>query len=600
MQHRYLIAGATFLFVGCSAVADWGRDQGWTKDDRRAWYRATQGSRLMPESWFMALEQANSEEPFSAPPNLQGFGFVAAPAADSNPLPIGFALDQQADDAFVVSGLKWYADQSSGAATAEKWVGLNCAACHTTKITYQGNAQVIDGGANLLDFQSFIEEMDAAMAVTFSDPAKWSRFQTAVLEGKDTDENREMLRTEFRKLLDWQIKTDAMNETPIRYGFGRLDAVGHIFNKVLMFNGAEATQGNPANAPVSYPFLWDIWRQEQVQWNGVASNSRFEFPGDAFEYGALGRNTGEVLGVFGEVIITPKTAPGSILSGYESSVQTENLAALELILQDLQAPPWPDFFPAIDEDLAAEGKALFATACASCHKTPDLQEAGEKTEVMVSFEEIQANNPEDLTDIWMACNAYLQAGPTGPMRGSSDLNGDRMEEIEPVANMLAVAVRGSLLGDKSSLIKEGFRNFLGIRRQPDIFEAGAAEQREADRLECLNTSDQPLLAYKARPLDGIWATAPYLHNGSVASLYEILLPADQRLAEFWVGNREYDPEKVGYVSTPPTGNGSAFLLKARDAQDRPIDGNSNAGHEYGARGFSAAQRDALLEYMKTL
>ena len=55
-------------------------------------------------------------------------------------------------------------------------------------------------------------------------------------------------------------KTDVMNESPLRYGYGRLDAVGHILNKILMFTGADETKGNPANAPVSYPFLWNIWR----------------------------------------------------------------------------------------------------------------------------------------------------------------------------------------------------------------------------------------------------------------------------------------------------------------------------------------------------
>lgn len=590
------MAGLALLCVGCSANADLSVGQGWSTADRTVWYRATQGSRLFPESWFMALEQADGKAPFSDPSNLTSFGFIAPVAEFDNGLPIGFTKDKQADGDFEVSGLKWYAGQQSGKKTSEQWIGLNCAACHTAEITYQGQRSIIDGGPNLLDFQLFVEALDAAMKATQAEPAKWDRFSAAVLIGKDTPENREMLKAEFQKLLAWQIKTDAMNETPMRYGFGRLDAVGHILNKILMFNGAEASQGNPSNAPVSYPFLWDIWRQEQVQWNGVAQNSRFQLPGDTFEYGALGRNAGEVLGVFGEVVVTPNSSTRDTLQGYISSVQTENLAGLELILKGLKAPVWPRYLPAIDYALAGQGAALFATDCASCHTTPETQKPGEKTEVMVSFERTLMENPEDLTDIWMACNAYLNVGPTGPMAGTKDLSGNTMDQVAPVANMLAVAVRGSILGDKSSLVREGFRNFFGIRRVPDVFESARAD----NRTECLGTKNEPLLAYKARPLDGIWATAPYLHNGSVISLYELLLPADQRVRSFWVGSREYDPINVGYVSTETEGEIESFLLRVRTDDGKAIEGNSNQGHEYGARNFTERQRRALVEYMKTL
>jgi cytochrome c peroxidase len=56
------------------------------------------------------------------------------------------------------------------------------------------------------------------------------------------------------------------------------------------------------------------------------------------------------------------------------------------------------------------------------------------------------------------------------------------------------------------------------------------------RLDQCFKSQSPLFAYKARPLDGIWATAPYLHNGSVPTLYDLLTPPDQRPASFNVGN----------------------------------------------------------------
>lgn len=57
-----------------------------------------------------------------------------------------------------------------------------------------------------------------------------------------------------------------------------------------------------------------------------------------------------------------------------------------------------------------------------------------------------------------------------------------------------------------------------------------------------------LLAYRARPLDGIWATAPYLHNGSVQNLYELLQYGNERKKAFYVGNNEFDPKRVGFKS----------------------------------------------------
>ncbi|MBV8870242.1 MAG: hypothetical protein JOY65_12630 [Acetobacteraceae bacterium] len=98
-------------------------------------------------------------------------------------------------------------------------------------------------------------------------------------------------------------------------------------------------------------------------------------------------------------------------------------------------------------------------------------------------------------------------------------------------------------------------------------------------------------AYRARPLNGLWATPPYLHNGSVPSLYELLLPTAQRTRVFYVGAWEFDPEKVGLVVGSPFPGAFTF--------DTRLPGNSNAGHEYGTD-LSDSDRWALIEYLKTL
>lgn len=93
--------------------------------------------------------------------------------------------------------------------------------------------------------------------------------------------------------------------------------------------------------------------------------------------------------------------------------------------------------------------------------------------------------------------------------------------------------------------------------------------------------------YVAAPLDGIWARAPYLHNGSVPSLAALLTPPENRPATFRRGSPEYDPDAVGFV----TDAGTPF--------DTTKPGNSAKGHVWGTD-LSAPDRRALLEYLKTL
>ena len=101
-------------------------------------------------------------------------------------------------------------------------------------------------------------------------------------------------------------------------------------------------------------------------------------------------------------------------------------------------------------------------------------------------------------------------------------------------------------------------------------------------------------AYESRVLYGIWATAPFLHNGSVASLWELMLPANQRMASFKVGSRKFDSKNVGYVTDETPFNSGTFVVDPNNAN-----GNGNAGHEYGTD-LSESDRWAIVEYLKTL
>ena len=105
-----------------------------------------------------------------------------------------------------------------------------------------------------------------------------------------------------------------------------------------------------------------------------------------------------------------------------------------------------------------------------------------------------------------------------------------------------------------------------------------------------------LNAYRARPLNGIWATAPYLHNGSVKNLNELMLPAAERSVKFRLGCWNFDPINVGVDDEH---------CPAPFEFDTSLTGNLNTGHEYGTGKdglpmLGEEERRAVLEYLKTL
>ncbi|HYZ63882.1 MAG TPA: hypothetical protein VE650_15655, partial [Acetobacteraceae bacterium] len=99
--------------------------------------------------------------------------------------------------------------------------------------------------------------------------------------------------------------------------------------------------------------------------------------------------------------------------------------------------------------------------------------------------------------------------------------------------------------------------------------------------------------YVAKPLTGAWLLGPYLHNGSVPTLADLLQPQANRPAVFWRGYDVLDQTRVGFVATGPQAEAFGFRF---DTGER---GNGNAGHLYGTD-LDDDSRAALLAYLKTL
>lgn len=543
-------------------------EQNWSEAERQEFYNLPQGSHLMPYEWAMQLRNPNNSAPFFTGTGLARFGYIPQAPSPLNPdgLPIGFTKDEF---------------------RRRNFLGMNCAACHTSNIQAGSTTLRIDGGAALADFQSFVNAMDAASRTTLENPVLFENFARGVLGDRYSLVEKERLRVEFANYLqerrEWQVR----NSSELAWGPARNDAFGVIFNQVLAASLDVPANRREPNAPVSYPVLWDTNQHDLVQWVGIASNA--EDKG-----GALSRNIGQVLGVFGQVDLSRRTLG---LNGFCSSARRRNLEKLESHSKTLWSPRWPQaILGELNETRLARGREIYQNRCVQCHAEIRRDDPNRQVEArMIPVARVG-------TDPKAAENAARRTALTGTLMGGQLelVAGRAMDAEEPAALVLKHVVAGSMAGTISPLTCRGDLDtaeatiLLGWKR---VFGRAIGKLFTASETEPSATLAERMAAqitvterYKARPLNGIWSSAPYLHNGSVKNLYELLLPASERSRIFRVGCNKFDAENVGFACEDDT---QAFAL------DTSLPGNSNAGHEFAAS-LSDSDRRALLEYLKSL
>jgi len=560
--------------------------QGWTEADRRAFYTTSQGSHMMPYAWFKALRQLDAETPFDAD-QLGRYGYLRnEDPGNAAGLPVGFVIDGSA---------------------ATGWLGMTCAACHTGQIEYSKagsttHALRLDGAPTQADFQQFLTDLTQASRATLDQPDRFDSFAKSVLGAAYTEATAVDLRQDYG---DWIRQfgdfMDRSLPAAAPWGPARLDAFGMVVNcgagRDLGFTGNFAL----ADAPVSYPFLWNASRQDRTQWNGIAPNGLFIH--------ALARNTGEVFGVFAD--FNPrKTLVPRIIDYDDNTADFAGLQTLEELIVKLKPPAWPrDDFP-VDDVLAAKGAKLFAANCAECHaeKASTHLRKGWNTPVQAVG-----------TDPKMFSNAVSREGDprlyAGVLIPRPELK--RFRNPAKITDILAASVIGAILDnafsptlDPNRVLDNGVwrairrdladllpnENAQGLNAR-NLVLLGRIKAAIKERLQNLYKTQETApsgAAYEARVLQGIWATAPYLHNGSVPNLWQLLQPPKERAAAFMVGSRVFDPKNVGYAT-----DRSPFKTGNFTADPGNSNGNGNQGHEYGTS-LSEEQRWAIVEYLKTL
>jgi hypothetical protein len=473
-------------------------------------------------------------------------------------------------------------------------VGVTCSACHSGSYTYGDVELVIDGAPNMLDFEVLLDALAAAVESTVTSPPKLYRLiQTvAALEhrpdrdgepfdvhpaaldlataiaGAPDDHALASTRRHLESTLHraYHAAGDEAARDALVRGAETLPAVDadthgagagafdHLRTALAGFgNGLaylkrhverleilrEAFRGQTPAGPGradSFDAIWDLLVQhgDVTPMNAPVSIPHlFEFERfhwvhwDGNATAVMGRDYAQAIALGADYI--PETL--------ETSVLPHNIIDLERTAHHLTAPAWPaEILGAIDTRKAAAGEALFAEHCARCHTE----------ETLVPLEEIG----------------------TDPQR---------------TANFASLQRNGK---SYAALLID-----LGGEISRASFEAHGVTP---EMLAPVERSDHPTWrttrGYLTRRLDGIWASAPYLHNGSVPTLWDLLQPPSARPSRFAVG-RELDPKKLGIDAAHQPGGAWWF--------DTARTGNGNGGHTYGTE-LTEDEKWSLIELVKTL
>jgi hypothetical protein len=254
-------------------------------------------------------------------------------------------------------------------------------------------------------------------------------------------------------------------------------------------------------------------------------------------------------------------------------------------------PVWPEELGPIDREAAARGRVIYMGegpyntpgrgGCAGCHESYKTIQDGEVT--LNDYTLLPLNViGTDPNEAWNSIPRVFQRadvceGNTGPI--------ERMgfgQAHEILLGRIRVDLSVQSLSDHSL--------FNGGRSRPVWRATVLCEDESQKEFKGRPVGDCPV--YPAKPHLGVWATAPYLHNGSVPTLWDMLKPPHQRPQQFNVGHREYDPVNVGYVQTSPPN-------PAHPIFDTTLDGNRNTGHPFGVELSDAEKRD-LIEFLKSI
>ncbi len=644
--------------------------------DKQDFYHLSEGSDIFPYDWLVRIKSSYEQErtktwdkgffdgiesrvnvikyPNSNQYLLDYIGLTAAwsgHASDSSD-----ALKSEGAQ----SQLRWV-----GSTPSVRMVGINCAFCHVGKVSVGGVSKIIDGSQAMVNVQRLYADMIiSTISLLFNGDHQLEKFllgfNYSPSEAKTLAEDfasETLKETAFSKKMQLLAKkigliknlsprTFAGEEQNIAHHFERLLKLTHHmkadqdigvelrkkFEFLASFAGGSpkfTTQGETVekgafhksndgftrleafvsagnrifrdrkdwvsvDGPVGLPSIWGVNKKAVFHYTGNTNTT-------------LMRNVGQALSL-GAVILDEEN---------RSAIKIENIGKLEKLSVRMNAPIWEEYFTPefvkkqevkfkIDRNLVEKGQKHYQQLCSSCH-TPSLVGPNHDLEYY-PFIKLSVIG----TDPNLAMNAVK---PIREGVSYSSMFVKTMDGILSTYEKEHPATRASVEACKE-LDKRG-KEWIRESYNPNADQA----QGVSDLFPIVPKGS----GYMARNLKGIWATAPYLHNNSVPSLWDLLQPAQRRPQIFERGINNFDPIKVGLAQRfAYTSDSKGIQLKSKDGQmmekfdceatsnqqlssiwevdvclDTKLSGNSNSGHKFGVNLLDSEKME-LIEYLKTL
>jgi hypothetical protein len=543
---------------------------GLTNEERQVAYTMDEGIQYLSINILMALKRPNDtglrvmDELLLAKP--ERFGLLPNYVNPQFDTPLGITVSQ---------------DQATPSTQYAPIGGIACFTCHTSLISNdKGQFFLVDGAASRFQVDRFLAEMLKSMVATLINPiefdAFYARYQTRVaanITSELTSETKELTPLVQQAFLtnntaDLEKNIPAISTLadahPTTASLATKNGMYlYIVRRLIFFlaqtkygnkpSGSHVSDGGPGRAnpwsvaknmisdkylhsksvieggPVSVPYNWDFDRQKMVFWSGT-TNSMLE------------RNLAQCVSLL--TIFDEKT--------YESTCSIKKITAVSAYASKVHAPTWPeDILGAIDHDKASRGKVLYKDRCLSCHDPV----ASQTTTGSANYNYLDVGTDDNYVKGQME---YIDGKDIFPNMISPFIN--RVKEVA------ALHIEGMNYIDLYNLESGRF---------PAVWIMPVGNR------------------IVAKPLAGVWATAPYLHNGSVPTIWDLLQPVEDRPKQFHIGGYVYDTLKLGYFGDKSLPDGFDFIIGCENCV-----GNSNQGHEFGIE-MSDDEKWDLIEFMKS-
>jgi hypothetical protein len=554
------------------AAARGTESQGLTDLERQRFFHLAEGSEFVP---YCALKLLAKEQGRTLDAHFARYHLIPDAKSDTNPLglPIGLTVSQ---DPF-------------------RLVGFNCAACHVAKIP-TNPPQLVIGGPGSFDIRQFYDDLIPWLTELRSDNKRLRKVAWCMLLGS---KDRAGASSGDDQTSEKEVSRELLDELEQ----GTTDDRTHA----QLYDGVDEAASDPTSSG-AHPAL------ERATTGAVAVSNRFKaLPGEkrkrvleSFVEG-FKRAKGllvarlqslDIVGAVGKVEPTTLPGPGRV-DAFMTAINLLNAPRATLSMDSPVAFPhlwgvaqlkWVHWDNNTNATLQRNlGQAIGVGALLATdpgHPTKVLGTTLKIPEILELESLIRKITPP-LSPLASAGSTLVSAGEATYKQQCARCHEPKSDGSMP----------DLLPGDHVQTDDRRLKNFERSFEGQPLLELLAGQLAEVERSAKADSQEKKVAwrltgKYGARTLRGVWATAPYLHNGSVPTLRDLLTAPEQRPKKFVLDHSRYDAERVGF----------ALLPQATDVSpefDTSKSGNGNGGHPYGTD-LEEGKKQALLVYLKQL